>query len=182
MKQKHPIIMIRRLVGKTLYHLIGMHMPMSYGSMRFLGGRKFRQLCAKLVLGERCGNWVNIERGVKFGDGLTIGNGSGIGANSSVPSAVVIGENVMMGQEVLMFTSNHRTDRLDIPMGAQGQTESKAIIIGNDVWIGARVIILPGVHVGNGAVIGAGAIVTKDVPDYEVWGGNPAKKLKSRKA
>lgn len=174
--------MIRRLVGKILYHAIGMHLPMSFGRLQFLGGRRFRQFCAKLILGERCGDWVNIERGVQFGDGLTIGNGSGIGANSTIPSAVVIGKNVMMGQEVLMFTSNHRTDRLDIPMGAQGQTESKAIIIGNDVWIGARVIILPGVHVGNGAVIGAGAIVTKDVPDYEVWGGNPAKKMKSKKA
>ena len=79
-----------------------------------------------------------------------------------------------------MFTSNHRTDRIDIPMGAQGFTETKPIVIGDDVWIGARVINLPGVHIGNGAVIGAGAVVTNNVPDYEVWGGNPARFLKSR--
>jgi len=86
----------------------------------------------------------------------------------------------MTGAELLIFTSNHRTDRLDIPMGGQGMTESRTVVIGNDVWIGARVIILPGVHIGNGAVIGAGAVVTKDVPDYEIWGGNPARFLKSR--
>lgn len=169
----------KKIIGRILYYSIGIHLPMSFSRFS-LGSRKFRQLCAKLVLGERCGKWINIEKGVHFGDGLTIGNGSGIGANSNIPSDVVIGENVMMGQDVLMFTSNHRTDSIEIPMGAQGMTESKTIVIGNDVWIGARVTILPGVHIGNGCVIGAGAVVTKDVPDYQIWGGNPARFLKSR--
>lgn len=115
-----------------------------------------------------------------FDDSISIGNGSGIGVDSCIPASVIIGENVMMGQECLMFTSNHCIDRLDIPMGAQGSTEVKPIVIGNDVWIGARAIILPGVHIGNGCVIGAGAVVTKDVPDFEIWGGNPAHLLKSR--
>lgn len=131
-------------------------------------------------MGDCCGKWVNIERGVSFGDDLKIGFGSGIGANSVISAGVQIGDHVMTGQEVLMFTSNHRMDRVDIPMGGAGMTERKTIVIGNDVWIGARVIILPGVHIGNGAVIGAGAVLTKDVPDYEVWGGNPAHFLKSR--
>lgn len=170
---------IKVFLGKLLYHVIGIHMPMSFSHMS-LGSRKFRQFCAKLILGDRCGKWVNIEKGVHFGDSLTIGNGSGIGADSIIPSNVVFGDNVMTGQELLIFTSNHRMDRLDIPMGAQGMTESKTVVIGNDVWIGARVTILPGVHIGNGAVIGAGAVVTKNVPDYEVWGGNPAHFLKSR--
>ena len=171
---------IKGFIGKILYRGIGMHLPMSFSKCSF-GSRKFRQFCAKLILGKRCGEWVNIERGVRFGDGLTIGNGSGIGANSNIPSAVVIGNHVMMGQDVLMFTSNHRTNRFDLPMGLQGFEETKPIVIGDDVWIGARVTILPGVHVGNGAVIGAGAVVTKSIPDYEVWGGNPAHRLKSRR-
>lgn len=170
---------IKRIIGKLLYKIIGIRLPMSFAKVS-LGSRKFRQFCAKLILGDRCGKWVNIEKGVYFGDGLTIGNGSGIGANSNIPSDVIIGENVMMGQECLMFTSNHRMDRLDIPMGAQGSTETKPIVVGNDVWIGARVTILPGVHIGNGCVIGAGSVVTKDIPDYEIWGGNPARFLKSR--
>lgn len=53
-------------------------------------------------------------------------------------------------------------------------------VIGNDVWIGARMIILPGVTIGTGAIIGAAAVVTKDVPDYAIVGGNPAKIIKFR--
>ena len=55
------------------------------------------------------------------------------------------------------------------------------VTIGNDVWIGMRSIIMPGVTIGNGAVIGAGAVVTKDVPDYAIVGGVPAKVIKYRK-
>lgn len=170
---------IKVLAGKVLYQGIGIHMPDSFSRVS-LGSRRFRQFCAKLILGDRCGDWVDIEKGVRFGDGLTIGHGSGIGRDSIIPSDVVIGHHVMMGPQILMYTANHRTDRLDIPMGHQGWTEIKKIVIGNDVWIGARVIILPGVHIGNGCVIGAGAVVTKDVPDYEIWAGNPARKIGSR--
>lgn len=169
---------LKRLIGKALYFGIGIHLPMSYSKLS-LGSRQFRQFCAKLILSE-CGTWVNIEKGVHFGDGLRIGNGSGIGAFSNVPSDVSIGENVMVGQELLVYTQNHEMDRTDIPMKEQGMTKPRPVSIGNDVWIGARVTILPGVHIGNGAVIGAGAVVTKNVPDYEVWGGNPAHFLKSR--
>ena len=154
-------------------------MPESFSRVSF-GARRFRQFCAGLILGDRCGDWVDIEKGVRFGEGLTIGHGSGSGADSVIPSEVVIGDHVMMGPQVMMFTANHRTDRLDIPMGHQGWTATEKIIIGNDVWIGARVILLPGVHIGNGCVIGAGSVVTKDVPDYEIWAGNPARKIRSR--
>ena len=169
---------LKIMVGKLLYHGIAMHLPMSFSKAN-LGSRAFRQFCAKLILDD-CGKWVNIEKGVHFGDGLKIGNGSGIGAYSNVPSNVTIGENVMIGQECLMFTRNHGFQRLDIPMRHQKMTEAKPIVIGNDVWIGARVIILPGVEIGDGAVIGAGSVLTKNVPAYEVWGGNPASFLKSR--
>lgn len=56
----------------------------------------------------------------------------------------------------------------------------KQTIIGNDVWIGLRVIVKAGVKIGDGAVIGMGSIVTKDIPPYEIWAGNPAKKIKDR--
>lgn len=171
---------IKQLIGKILYHTIAMHLPMSYSRIS-LKSRIIRQFCAKLILGDRCGGWVNIEKNVHFGSGMTIGNGSGIGRDSTIADDVIIGDHVMMGQEILTITSNHRFDRLDIPMGAQGMTESRPIIIGNDVWIGSRVTILPGVHIGNGCVIGTGSVVTKNVPDYEVWAGNPAHFIKRRK-
>ncbi len=56
----------------------------------------------------------------------------------------------------------------------------KETVIGNDVWIGNRALVLQGVTIGDGAVIGAGSIVTKDIPPYEIWAGNPAKKIKDR--
>lgn len=87
----------------------------------------------------------------------------------------------MMGEECVILHHNHRFDRLDIPMCQQGFYEAQPVRIGNDVWIGIRVTILPGVTVGNHCIIGAGAVVTKDVPDYAIVGGNPARILRMRK-
>ena len=100
---------------------------------------------------------------------------------AQINGRVIIGNNVMMGPDVCIYVRNHAFDRTDIPMNMQGFAPEKPVVIEDDVWIGARVIILPGVHIGTGAVIGAGAVVTKDVPDYAVVGGNPARILKMRK-
>ncbi len=86
----------------------------------------------------------------------------------------------MMGPDVLIYTTNHEFRNKDIPMQQQGYQPERPVSIGNDVWIGARVIILPGVTIGDGCVIGAGAVVTKDVPAYSVCAGNPAKVVKER--
>ena len=72
------------------------------------------------------------------------------------------------------ITPNHCSSSTDISMQLQGYTEEKEVVIGDDVWIGARVTILSGVHIGNGCIIGAGAVVTKDIPDYAVAVGVPA--------
>ncbi len=129
-----------------------------------------------------CGREVNIERGAWFGDGsqLEIGDYSGIGVNCQVTGPVRIGRDVMMGPEVIILTRHHRFDRLDVPMWRQGSTEARPVIIGDDVWIGTRAIIMPGVHIGRGAILGAAAVVTKDVPDYAIAAGNPARVIRSR--
>lgn len=89
---------------------------------------------------------------------------------------VTIGNNVMIGPNVDIYTVNH-------PMTAQGRRDYLAkgfpVNIGNDVWIGGKVSIMPGVTIGNNVVIAAGAVVTKDVPDNVLVGGVPAKVIKT---
>ena len=85
-----------------------------------------------------------------------------------------------MGTDVTIITRNHRFDRTDIPMMEQGFEEERPVYIGNDVWIGDRALILPGVHIGDGSIIAAGAVVTKDVPPYSIVAGVPARKIRDR--
>ncbi len=127
-----------------------------------------------------CGKNVNIERNAVFTPELSIGDNSGIGINCEVYGPLTIGNDVMMGPEVVIYTSGHKHDRTDIKMIEQGRTEAAPVTIGSDVWIGRRTMIMPGVTIGSGVVIAAGAVVTKDVPDYAVVGGVPARVLKSR--
>lgn len=113
---------------------------------------------------------VNIQCNATISPTLVIGNNSGIGANSVIGRGTVIGDNVMMGPECYIYTRNHAFSRTDIPMREQGMQDFEPVTIGNDVWIGARVTILPGVKIGNGCIIGAGSVVTKDIPDYAIGG------------
>lgn len=89
---------------------------------------------------------------------------------------VYIGDNVMIGPNTLITTVGH-------PLSTAGRRKhlgvAKPVIIGNDVWIGGNVTVLPGVTIGNNVVIGAGAVVTKDIPDNSVAVGVPAKVIKN---
>jgi maltose O-acetyltransferase len=110
---------------------------------------------------------------------LTIGNSSGIGSDSRVYGAI-IGEHVIMGPGVLFLKDNHRYDDTAVSIGSQGITEPALPVVEDDAWIGERAIILPGRRVGRGAIVGAGAVVTRDVMPYEIVGGNPARPIGNR--
>lgn len=90
-----------------------------------------------------------------------------------------IGEATMIGIHAIVLTSSHRFGRTDIPMRDQGMSVWP-VRIEDDVWIGARAVVLPGVTIGRGSIIAAGAVVTRDVPPYSIAGGVPAKVLRSR--
>ena len=169
---------IKLLIGRILY-LFASHLPESFFWIN-IGQKQIRAFCGKLIL-SKCGRNVNIEKGANFPSSAELGDNSDIGIRAQLNGKVIIGNNVMMGPDVCIHARNHAFDRLDIPMNLQGFTTEKPVVIEDDVWIGARAIILPGVHIGTGAVIGAGAVVTKEVPDYAVVGGNPAHILKMRK-
>ena len=133
-----------------------------------------RRICASV------GEDVNIERGATFGSLIVIGDRSGIGVDCELHGEIYIGNDVMMAPECVFYTSNHETGRIDIPMNQQGRTLPKPITIGNDVWIGRRVMIMPGVNVGDGCILAAGTVVTKNLPPYSIAGGVPAKVLGTR--
>ena len=155
-------------------HLPGSDVPYSMGS------KKIRAFFARRMF-TSMGKNVNIEHGAFFASGkdISIGDNSGLGLNCRVAGPLSIGNDVMMAPNVSIYTQNHATENIYRPMRLQ-TAEKKKVTIGNDVWIGANAIILPGVTVGDGAIIAAGAVVTKDVPDFAVVGGNPAKIIKTR--
>ena len=170
---------IKKAIGLFIYNLIGKHMPTSFSNLK-LGQKQIRAFCGKLIL-QKCGKNVNIEKGAVFSSKIELGDNSGIGVNASISGKCIMGKDVMMGAECIIYSWNHKVDDLSRPMRGQGFAEEKPVVIGDDVWIGGRVIILPGVHVGSHSIIGAGAVVTKDVPEWAVVAGNPAVVKKYRK-
>ena len=172
--------MLKRII-LLIYYLIAKRLP----SQPFPGykiGYAIRRCLGKFIF-EECGENVIIKQDANFGKGigLKIGDNSQIGERSYIGSYTTIGKDVIMGPEVLIWTIGHRFDRNDIPINQQGPTEIEPVFIGDDVWIGQRVIIMPGVKVGSHAVIGAGTIVTKDIHEWAVVAGVPAKVIRMRK-
>lgn len=129
----------------------------------------------------RHGKHINIEKGATFRETCELGDYSGIGINCELNGTVVIGNNVNMGPECIFYTTNHRHDRTDIVMQKQGFTQEKPIYVGNDVWFCRRAMVMPGVCIGDGSIIAAGAVVTKNVPEYTIVAGNPAVVVRNRR-
>lgn len=117
-----------------------------------------------------------------------IGNDVSIGFKAcflSTKAQIFIGDHVMLGPNVLIITGNHRIDIIgrymkDIKESEKFPEDDQDVIIEDDVWIGANAIILKGVIVGEGSVIAAGSVVTKNIEPYSIYAGVPAKKIKNR--
>lgn len=164
-----------------IYIVFAKPLPRSYSRWGGSLFKAFRAFVGRRLLAQ-CGDRVNIEHGATFGRGdkIWLGHDSDLGIDCDLRGEVHIGNYSFMGPEVIIWTTNHRIDRLDIPMMHQGTTPEQPVWIGNDVWIGTRAILLAGVHVGDHAVVAAGAVVTKDVPEWAIVGGNPARVIRYR--
>ena len=119
------------------------------------------------------------------GGGIKIGRNSNISANCILisESSLSIGDNVLVaGMTYIIAGGNHRIDRTDIPIIRQPMLQKGGVRIEDNCWLGANVTVLDGVTIGRDSVIGAGAVVTEDIPEFAIAVGVPAKVVKIRKA
>lgn len=121
------------------------------------------------------------ENNVYIGKGSAVKIGSNCQINENVfIQGAIIGSYVMIAPNVSILTKGHAFGDTEIPMVQQGNTKELIPLIEDDVWIGRNAIIMPGITIGKGSIIGAGAIVTKDVKPFSIVGGVPAKLLRNR--
>jgi acetyltransferase-like isoleucine patch superfamily enzyme len=113
---------------------------------------------------------------------ILIDEHSDIGCNVvlSSTSGIYIGRSVLIASNCYIGGGRYRHDRVDVPMKEQGLCSRGAISIDDDVWLGAGVIVLDGVSIGKGCIIGAGSVVTGDIPPYSVAVGMPARVIRKR--
>lgn len=156
-------------------HLPDTPLPLSSFSM------DVRKRLAKSIF-KRTALHFKIHSNVDFGTGVNveIGENSSLNRGSWIGNDTIIGDEVMMGPEIIVLSGGHNFSDLTRPMTHQGATPRRPVIIGNDVWIGTRAIILPGVRIGDHSIVAAGSVVTKDVPEWAIVGGNPAKVIRFR--
>ncbi|MBN1342108.1 MAG: acyltransferase [Phycisphaerae bacterium] len=139
------------------------------------------------------------DRGIRIGDNVLLGHGAmlrckngniaigsnvGLGANACIyaveGNTVEIGDNVQIAPFAYIGGTQYHTDRIDVPIMAQGIDPRGGNRIGDGAWLGARCTLIDGVNVGNDAIVAAGAVVTKDVPPFAVVAGVPARVLRYR--
>ncbi len=122
--------------------------------------------------------WMQQPVMVVCGSNVTIGNNCYFNAGTTLLDdyKIVIGNNVLISPNVTIITTGHP---LHPEMRMHGEMYSAAVTIEDDAWIGACVTLLPGVTIGRGAMVGAGSVVTKDVPPMTVAVGNPCKVLRA---
>lgn len=139
---------------------------------------KIRQFLVSHYL-QSCGKKLRVKSGAEISPNSIVGEDSELGTRCLIQANVTIGNNVIMGPDVKIYSRNHKSERIDIPIQKQGKHYLKTKI-GDDVWIGANVIITAGITVGNHCILAAGAVVTKSVEDFMIVGGCPAKNIKKR--
>ena len=194
---KKAILKILNLIGQMLSYVYPSGVSSMLSSMRnrvYTGylHRKFKYLgddsvicwhpytlkgLDKVIIGDG----TTVERDVQltaFGGAITIGNGCLIrrGAHITSVESITIGDGLLTGTNVLITDNSHgNADNLNLPPRERPVTGRGPVVIGKNVWLGNNVCVMPGVTIGDGAVIGANSIVTHDVPENSIAAGVPAK-------
>jgi acetyltransferase-like isoleucine patch superfamily enzyme len=148
--------------------------------MKKLCRKKFKYFGENAVI--RPGAYIECCSKISIGDNVVIRPHSFIFADpESNGSGIIIEDYVLIGSNVHIYTSNHKFSNCNIPIYFQGytdETHNNPVILKKGCWIGANVVILPNVQIGENSVVAAGSIVTKSVPPHVLVAGNPAKIIK----
>lgn len=167
---KYLLVSFRRLAEAVVFGL--MDLPFFYEPPM----HSFKNALLNTLFGSKISTDVLLLNGVRilFPKNLTIGKNSYISYHTRIESRapVNIGENVTVSPQVFITTGDHSPEDL--------ASVSAPVTIGDGVFIGARAMVLAGVTVGRHSIVGAGAVVTKDVPPYSIVGGVPAKVIRKR--
>jgi len=168
-----------RITCYLLYRLIAKRLPDDLGPAG-RASRWLRRVLIRPLLKESEGLF-NVYQGVDFGNGSCVvmrdHANLGPGCMISGSGTVTVGRHVMMGAECMVITQNHKY----LPSGYDGVT-IKDVLIDDNAWLGHRVILLPGVRVGQHAFVGAGAVVRRDVSDCCIAVGVPARVIRDHRS
>ena len=163
------------------------NLVLQYNSLNSEDAEGKDAVLAQLLGGRGKNLWITPPFFVDYGNNIYFGNNCEINMNCTFldDNKIVIGDNALIAPNVQIYTAFHPTnaaERFGMPKPDGTfefcKTQTAPVIIGNNVWIGGGVIILPGVTIGNNVVIGAGSVVTKNIPDNVIAYGNPCKVVK----
>jgi maltose O-acetyltransferase len=149
-----------------------------WDAVKRLRGRYYSGLLSAAGEGLRVGQDVRVYRPemVSVGDSCYLGDGVQLYPWNAT---ITLGNHVLVAAGARMITRKHGFAELDRPMADQGYTNAP-IVIEDDVWIGFQSVILPGVTIGQGSIVGAGSVVTRDVAPHSIVGGVPARLIRVR--
>lgn len=160
---------------KIVHYIYKLKFKVSGGIMGYYWRSRFKSAGSKIYI---MGNTqFSYPKNISLGSNVFIHHGCEMDATNG---KIVIGSSVSIGQDCLILTTNHIFNDHKKPIRLQGILTEQNVEIGDDVWIGARATILPNVKINRGAIIAAGAVVTKNVEPYSIVGGVPAKHIKHR--
>lgn len=172
----------RRFVGKcriAYYKLLGMdlHWNCAVGSLQFSWPHQIRIGSRTTIEG---GTYLKYDGIWKPGPSIILGKDIFIGAGVefNIKGSITVGDFSLIGSGSKFIDHDHGIEKGSYMK--QQPCPTLPIVLGGDVWIGDNVVVLKGVTIGNGAIVAAGAVVTKSIPANEIWGGVPAKKIKDR--
>ena len=130
---------------------------------------------------------LSVGKGVVIGAGthirpgsVSIGDYTFIGGHCWLEGKITIGRFVLFASDVSIVGGDHRFDVVGVPMIRTGRDEMKPVVVEDDVWVGRGAIVMHGLTIGEGAIVAAGALVTRNVEPYTIVGGSPAQVLRQR--